>query len=190
MSGVRREVTVIGVVAAAIVGVSALVGVAWGLVAPTERLRVVQPGRAAVLTGESMHLFDGVGMFLCLGAVVGVLSVAAAWRVRSARGPVLGATVLVASGLGAAAMMFVGEGVAGLVHPRPTDPAVGAIIALPAEVGTVMALIVQPFIAALIMVFLAALHPRSDLGSDASGLLGDLIPVERDDDMVRVDTQY
>ncbi|MFC4123310.1 DUF2567 domain-containing protein [Nocardia rhizosphaerae] len=177
----RRELIGVGLVAAAVLASSAVAGVVWGMLAPTERLRVTQPGRAAVLTGESMHLFDAVGMFLCAGAVVAVLSVAAAWRVRAVRGPALVAGILLASGLGAAVMMWVGEAVALLRYPRPDDPPVGQIIALPAELGTPLALLVQPFLAALVLLFLAALHPRTDLGSGTAGLLGDLRPAASDD---------
>ncbi|MFF5036844.1 DUF2567 domain-containing protein [Nocardia salmonicida] len=178
----RREVVGVGIVVAAVLVASVAAGVVWGLLAPTERLRVTQPGRAAVLTGESLHLFDAVGMFLCIGAVVAVLSAVGAWRVRITRGPALVLGMLVASGLGAALMMWIGEWVAGVRHPRPDDPAIGQIIALPAEVGTDLALLVQPFLAALVLLFLAALHPSVDLGSGAGGLLGDLRPADFGDD--------
>lgn len=178
----RREVIGVGAVIVAVLAVSAAAGVVWGLLAPTERLRVTQPGRAAVLTGESMHLFDAVGMFLCIGAAVAVLTTIAAWRVRIVRGPALVLGLLFASALGAAIMMWMGEWVAGLRYPRPDDPPVGQIIALPAEIATDMALLVQPFLAALVLLFLAALHPATDLGSGAAGLLGDLRPADFDDD--------
>lgn len=177
----RRELIGVAGIAAGVLVASAVAGVVWGILAPTERLRVTQPGRAAVLTGESLHLFDAVGIFLCLGAVVAVLSAAAGWRVRSARGPALVVGVLLASGLGAAVMMWLGEAVAESRHPRPDDPAVGQIIALPVEIGTDLVLLVQPFLAALVLLFLAALHPRTDLGSGAVGLLGDLRPADLDD---------
>lgn len=178
----RREVVGVGIVMAVVLAASATAGVVWGLLAPTERLRVTQPGRAAVLTGESLHLFDAVGMFLCIGAVVAVLSAVGAWRVRIARGPALVLGVLLASGLGAALMMWIGEGVAGVRHPRPDEPVIGQIVALPAEVGTDLALLVQPFLAALVLLFLAALHPAADLDSGATGLLGDLRPADFADD--------
>ncbi|MEV0551341.1 DUF2567 domain-containing protein [Nocardia salmonicida] len=178
----RREAVGVGIVLAAVLVASVAAGVVWGLLAPTERLRVTQPGRAAVLTGESLHLFDAVGMFLCIGAVVAVLSAVGAWRVRITRGPALVLGMLVASGLGAALMMWIGEWVAGVRHPRPDDPAIGQIIALPAEVGTDLALLIQPFLAALVLLFLAALHPSVDLGSGAAGLLGDLRPADFGDD--------
>jgi MFS family permease len=178
----RREVVGVGIVVAAVLVASAVAGVVWGLLAPTERLRVTQPGRAAVLTGESLHLFDAVGMFLCIGAVVAVLSAVGAWRVRITRGPTLVLGMLFASGLGAALMMWVGEGIAGVRHPRPDDPVIGQIVALPAEVGTDLALLIQPFLAALVLLFLAALHPSVDLGSGAAGLLGDLRPADFGDE--------
>ncbi|MBC7302141.1 MAG: DUF2567 domain-containing protein [Nocardia sp.] len=174
----RREIIGVGIVAAVVLVASAVAGVVWGVLAPTERLRVTQPGRAAVLTGESMHLFDAVGMFLCIGAAVAVISAVGAWRVRIARGPALVLGVLLASGLGAALMMWIGEWVAGVRHPRPDDPVVGQIVALPAEIGTDLALLVQPLLAALVLLFLAALHPAADLNSGAAGLLGDLRPAE------------
>ncbi|MFD3747004.1 DUF2567 domain-containing protein [Nocardia sp. NPDC058633] len=179
----RREIVGVGVVMVAVLVTSAAAGVVWGLLAPTERLRVTQPGRAAVLTGESLHLFDAVGMFLCFGAVVAVVSAIGAWRIRIARGPTLVLGMALASGLGAALMMWIGEWVAGLRHPRPDDPAVGQIVALPAEVGTGLALLVQPFLVALVLLFLAALHPAVDLDSGAAGLLGDLRPVDFGDEV-------
>ncbi|MFC8385389.1 DUF2567 domain-containing protein [Nocardia sp. NPDC057272] len=178
----RREIVGVGIVMAVVLVASAAAGVVWGLLAPTERLRVTQPGRAAVLTGESLHLFDAVGMFLCFGAVVAVLSAVGAWRVRTTRGPALVLGMLLASGLGAALMMWIGEWVAGVRHPRPDDPAIGQIVALPAEVGTDLALLIQPFLAALVLLFLAALHPAVDLHSGAAGLLGDLRPADFGDE--------
>lgn len=178
----RRELIGVGIAAAVVLAASAVAGVVWGVLAPTERLRVTRPGRAAALTGESMHLFDAVGMFLCLAAVVAVLTAVAAWRVRGVRGPALVVGIVAASGLGAAVMMWIGEAVAAGRHPRPVDPAVGEIVALPAELGTHLALVVQPFLAAFLLLFLAALHPRTDLGSGAVGLLGDLRPRAYDDD--------
>ncbi|MGW6625203.1 DUF2567 domain-containing protein [Nocardia sp. NPDC055002] len=178
----RREIVGVGIVMAVVLVASAAAGVVWGLLAPTERLRVTQPGRAAVLTGESLHLFDAVGIFLCFGAVVAVLSAVGAWRVRTTRGPALVLGMLLASGLGAVLMMWIGEWVAGVRHPRPDDPAIGQIVALPAEVGTDLALLIQPFLAALVLVFLAALHPAVDLDSGAAGLLGDLRPADFGDE--------
>ncbi|WP_336086916.1 DUF2567 domain-containing protein [Nocardia sp. SSK8] len=177
----RREVIGVGVVVGLVLVAGAVAGVVWGVLAPTQRVRVTTPEKGIALTGESMHLFDGVAMFLCLGAVVAVLSVAAAWRVRGARGPALVVGLLAASGLGAAVMMWVGEWVAGMRHPRPDDPVVGQIVTLPAEVGTDLVLLVQPLLAALVLLFLAALHPRTDLGSGTTGLLGDLRPDGFDD---------
>lgn len=177
----RREVIGVGLVAGLVLVAGVVAGIVWGVLAPTQRLRVTTPEKGVPLTGESLHLFDGVAIFLCLGAVVAVLSVAAAWRVRGARGPALVVGLLAASGLGAAVMMWVGEWVAQVRHPRPDDPAIGQIVALPAEVGTDLVLLVQPLLAALVLLFLAALHPRTDLGSGTAGLLGDLRPAEFDD---------
>lgn len=153
------------IVAVALIVVSALGGIGWGLLAPTEQLFVVEPGRGAVLTGESVHQFDAVAMFVCFGAVAGVLSAVATWRWRSQRGPLLQIGLLAGSLIGAVVMARLGEQVAEWYHPRPHDPPVGQIVELPTEVGTWLALIVQPLLASLLVLFFAALNPSEDLGT-------------------------
>ncbi|WP_405162352.1 DUF2567 domain-containing protein [Nocardia sp. NBC_01499] len=173
--GFRREARAAVIVAVAVIVVSALGGVGWGLLAPTEQLFVVEPGRGAVLTGESAHQFDAVAMFVCFGAVTGLLTAVAAWRLRGARGPLLQIGLLVGSLIGAVVMARLGEQVAQWYHPRPHDPPIGQIVELPVEVGTWLALIVQPLIASLLVLFFAALSPSEDLGAGtpvASGSLG------------------
>ncbi|WP_245547959.1 DUF2567 domain-containing protein [Nocardia pneumoniae] len=163
--GLRSEVRAAAAVAVAVVAASAIGGIGWGLLAPTERLLVVEPGRGVALTGESAHQFDALAMFVLAGAVLGLLSAIAAWRWRSARGPLLQIGLLIGSGVGAAVMARVGEQVAEWLHPRPHDPPVGQIIALPIEVGSALALIVQPLIASFVLLFLAALNTSEDLGT-------------------------
>ncbi|WP_324198952.1 DUF2567 domain-containing protein [Nocardia amamiensis] len=164
-SRVGREVRAAAVVAVAVVVTSAIVGVGWALLAPTERLLVVEPGRGVALTGESAHQFDALALFALMGAVLGLLSALAAWRWRSARGPLLQIGLLIGSGVGAVAMAAVGEQIAEWLHPRPHDPPVGQIVALPIEVGSALALIVQPLIASFVLLFLAALNTSEDLGT-------------------------
>ncbi|WP_327114650.1 DUF2567 domain-containing protein [Nocardia sp. NBC_01730] len=164
-SGVRREMRAAAVIAVAVVVASAVGGVGWGWLAPTERLLVVEPGRGSVLTGESAHQFDAMALFLLAGAVLGLLSAIAAWRWRSARGPLLQIGLLIGSGVGAVVMARLGERVAEWLHPRPHNPPVGQIVALPIELGSTLALIVQPLVASLVMLFLAALSSSADLGT-------------------------
>ncbi|MER7454755.1 DUF2567 domain-containing protein [Nocardia beijingensis] len=164
-SSSRDEVRAAAVVAVAVVVASALAGVGWGLLAPTERLLVVEPGRGVALTGESAHQFDALALFVLVGAVLGLLGALAVWRWRSARGPLLQLGLLVGSGAGAVVLARVGEQVAEWSHPRPHDPPVGQIVTLPIDLGSDLALIVQPLIASLVMLFLAALSTSEDLGS-------------------------
>jgi hypothetical protein len=152
-------------VAVSVVIVSAIAGAGWGVLTPTERLLVVEQGRGVALTGESAHQFDALAMFLLAGAVLGLLSALAAWRWRSARGPLLQLGLLIGSAVGAVVMAGVGEQVAAWLHPRPNDPPIGQIVALPIELGSALALIVQPLIASFAMLFLAALSVSEDLGS-------------------------
>lgn len=175
-SGMRREVRAAVVIAVAVIVVSALAGVGWGLLAPTEQLFVVEPGRGAVLTGESGHQFDAVAMFVCFGAVVGVLSAVAAWRWRGVRGPLLLIGLLVGSLIGAVVMARLGEQVAQWYHPRPHDPPIGQVVELPTEVGTWLALVVQPLLASLLVLFFAALNSSEDLGAGTAVEAGSFDP--------------
>jgi hypothetical protein len=178
-AGVRRELRAALLIVAAVLAFSVLGGVVWGLLAPTEQLLVTQPGRGATLTGESLHQFDAVAIFVCIGAVVGLLSAAGVWRWRGVRGPILQIGLLIGSVVGAYAMSWVGELVAEWNHPRPDNPPVGQIVALPPELGSWLALIVQPLLASLVVLFLAALSPSEDLGTGFSGPIGEMRPVER-----------
>ncbi|MGQ4599877.1 DUF2567 domain-containing protein [Nocardia sp. R6R-6] len=171
--GMRREVRAAALVAVAVVAASALGGAGWGLLAPTERLLVVEAGRGVGLTGESTHQFDALALFVLGGAVLGLLSATAAWRWCSVRGPLLQIGLLIGSGAGAVVMARVGELVAESRHPIPHDPPVGQIIALPVEVGTALALIVQPLIASLVLLFLAALNTSDDLGTGRGLRMGE-----------------
>lgn len=177
--GLRREVGAALLVVAGVVCTGVIGGVIWGFVAPAEQLLVTQPGRGAALTGESVHQFDALAVFACFGAAIGVLSAAGAWRLRGARGPLLQVGVLLGSLLGAYAMRLVGEAVAEWQHPRPDDPAVGQIITIAPVLGSALALIVQPLIASVVMLFLAALSPREDLGTGFGGAFGSSRPVPR-----------
>nr|WP_232542199.1 DUF2567 domain-containing protein [Nocardia bovistercoris] len=165
---------VAGVVCTGVIG-----GVLWGVIAPAEQLLVTQPGRGSALTGESVHQFDALAIFACLGAAIGVVSAAGAWRLRTARGPLLQVGLLVGSLLGAFAMRLFGEAVAEWQHPRPDDPPVGQIITIAPVLGSALALIVQPLIASIVVLFLAALSPREDLGTGYTGAFGARGPVPR-----------
>ncbi|MGY4102194.1 DUF2567 domain-containing protein [Nocardia sp. R16R-3T] len=180
--GVRREVRAAGLIAVAVVLLSALGGVVWAFIAPTEQYLVVKaradgvPAKGAALTGESVHRFDALAIFVCIGAVLGVLTAIGVWRWRRARGPLPQLGLLIGSGAGAYVMAKVGEQIMRWQHPMPYDPAVGQIVRLPVEVGSWLVLIVQPLLASLIVLFLAALSPTEDLGTGLRGPFGDARP--------------
>ncbi|MEV6773102.1 DUF2567 domain-containing protein [Nocardia sp. NPDC051030] len=160
-----REVRAAAVVFAAVAVSSALAGVVWAFLAPAEQLLVVDPDRGSALTGESAHRFDAVAMYVLIGFVVAVLTVAAAWRWRRARGPVLLAGLLLGSGAGAVVMRWVGEAVAEQLHTRPAHPAIHSIVEFAPTVDGWAVLIVQPLIASLVVLILSALSTSDDLGS-------------------------
>lgn len=175
--GLSREVRSAAGVAGAVLLASALAGALWGLLAPTVRLLVLEPGQGSALTGESVHRFDALALFVLIGAVVGLLSAAAVWQLRRVRGPILLLGLLLSSIIGALVMIGFGEAVAQWDNPRPVDPPVGNVVAVAPEVDTWLALIVQPLVASLLMLVLVALSPTDDLGTGFRGALGDTRPV-------------
>ncbi len=152
--------------AGAVLLVSALGGVVWALLAPTEKIVVLEPGRGAALTGESAHRFDSLAVLVCIGAVVGLISAAAMWRLRRRRGPIMQCALLFASLAGAWLMSFCGEFVARRIHPRPVKPAVHTIVEFAPSITGWTALLVQPLVASLVILILAALSTSEDLGTD------------------------
>ncbi|WP_433193366.1 DUF2567 domain-containing protein [Nocardia sp. CA-107356] len=180
--GVRRELRAAALIAVGVLLVSMLGGVVWAVIAPTEQFLVVKaragavPAKGAALTGESAHQFDALAIFVCIGAVLGVLTAIGVWRWRRARGPLLQVGLLIGSVAGAYLMSKVGEQIMQWQHPMPHDPPVGQIVRLPVEVGSWLALIVQPLLASLIVLFLAALSSSEDLGTGFSGPFGDSRP--------------
>ncbi len=182
LSGVRHELRAAAIIAVGVVLLSVLGGVVWAFIAPTEQYLVVKaragavPAKGAKLTGESVHQFDALAIFVCIGAVLGVLTAIGVWRWRRARGPLLQLGLLIGSGAGAYVMAKVGAQIMKWQHPMPYDPSVGQIVRLPVEVGSWLALIVQPLLASLIILFLAALSPTEDLGTGFSGPFGDARP--------------
>ncbi|MGW4120457.1 DUF2567 domain-containing protein [Nocardia sp. NPDC004711] len=160
-----REVRAAAVVCTVLVAVSALAGVVWAFLAPAEQLLVVEPDRGTALTGESMHRFDALAIFVLIGIVLGVLGTAAAWRWRRARGPVLLSGILLGSLGGAFLMKVVGEVVAEQLHTRPQHPALHSIVDFAPAVEGWAALIAQPLAAAVVALLLTALSTSDDLGS-------------------------
>ncbi|MFF0612472.1 DUF2567 domain-containing protein [Nocardia tengchongensis] len=162
---VMREVRAAAVVCLALAAVSALAGVAWAHLAPAEQLLVVEPDRGTALTGESVHRFDALAIFVLIGIVLGVLGTVAAWRWRRVRGPVLLTGILLGSAVGAFLTKVVGEAVAEQRHVRPSHPPIHTIVEFAPSVEGWAALIAQPLAAAVVILLLAALSTADDLGT-------------------------
>ncbi|WP_280457592.1 DUF2567 domain-containing protein [Nocardia carnea] len=174
--GARKELRAAALLLAAVIVLSGTAGVVWGLVAPTELVLVVEPGRGATLVGESLHRFDALAMFAGLGAVTGVLSAAAGWRWRRMRGPTQLIGLLLGSAAGAWVMAWAGETVNAWDNPRPGDPPVGQIVSLPVGLESPLALLVQPLVAALVILILAGLSTTEDLGTGFMSPFGESRP--------------
>lgn len=149
------------------VAVSVLFGVVGGLVwaaaAPPEQFVVVDPGRGAALTGESLHRFDGIAMFVCISLVAGIVLPVALWTWTSVRGPVLFLGVFVGAALGSSAMLGVGIWVAGLIDPSSDNPPIGSVVSVAPGFESPLVLVVQPLLASLVVLLLAAMNPHDNL---------------------------
>lgn len=182
----RREVRAALGVLLAVLLVSALGGVLWAMLAPTERVVVVEPGRGAALTGESTHRFDAMALFVCIAIGAGVLTAAAVWRLRRVRGPIMQCALLFGSLVGAELMSWFGELVARWIHPHSSNPPLHTIVAMSPTVdgwrtlvdhwihsglsaGAWTVVLVQPLFAALVILLLAALSTSEDLGVSPAG---------------------
>ncbi|WP_051024516.1 DUF2567 domain-containing protein [Nocardia aobensis] len=152
-------------IVAAVLVVSIIGGGVWAMLAPTEKVFVVEPGSGMALTGESAHRFDAVAIFACVGLVTGLLSAAAVWRRRAIRGPIMLVSLLIGSLAGAWVMSWFGEQVARWIHPRSHNPPVHTVVELAPTVEGWTALLLQPLVAGLVVLLLSALSTSEDLGS-------------------------
>ena len=151
----------------AVCGVAGVVqGLIWAYLAPGMPYKVLADGRSAPLPTTSSYHFVSLALFCWLGIIAGVLIAVGAWRARAARGwPTL---LVVAGGSAAGGMIAWGLGL--LVAPG-TDPAsVGAapadsIVTAPPTTGTILAVLAQPAIAALVYTFLVAWNGQPDLAA-------------------------
>lgn len=149
--------------AAATVVVGILAGLLWAVVVPVERFAVVQPGLGAALTGESLHRFDSIALFVCIALVTGVVVPVAFWAWTRARGPVLYLGLFLGAAVGSAVMVGVGVGVTGLLHARPDDPAVGSLVDVAPGMQSPLVLLVQPLVTSLVVLLLTAMNPHDNL---------------------------
>lgn len=176
-SATVREVRAAAVLLAAVVLLSIVVGAIWGMLAPTRSYLVIEPDRPVPFTGENLHHFDALALFVCAGAATGLLSAVGAWRMRRMRGPIQVVGLVLGSGIGAVVMTWFGEIVAERRNPFPDELRVGEIVTEAPTVETWVALIVQPLTAALVMVFLAALSAGADLGTGFVSAFDDSRPL-------------
>ncbi len=137
----------------------------WAFLAPGVPYKVLADGRYGALPTTTSYHFVSLALFCWLGIVVGALVATGAWRARASRGWQM--FLLLVGGSAAGALIAWGLGL--LVAPG-TDPAsVGAssadsIVVAPPSTGTVLAVLAQPTVAALVYTFLAAWNGRPDLG--------------------------
>lgn len=154
---------ILAITIAVAVGVGALAGVCWALLAPAEHLVVLAPGRGAPSTGESLHRFDSVAIFLCITLVAGILLPVGFWTWTERRGPAMALGLVLGSFLGSATTLGLGVWMSGILHSRPDDPAVGSVVARAAGMESPLVLIVQALATSFVVLLLAAMNPHDNL---------------------------
>ena len=63
----RRTLRFVALVGGVTIALSAVGGLLWGFLAPSQQLLVVAQDRGATLTGESLHRFDALALFVLVG---------------------------------------------------------------------------------------------------------------------------
>ncbi|MGU3431448.1 DUF2567 domain-containing protein [Actinomycetes bacterium M1A6_2h] len=159
----------IPIAVAAVVVVSALAGVVWGILAPTEHLMVVEENRGILLTGESAHRFDALALFVCMSIGLGVVIGIGSWFAKAARGPAMTIALIASSLVGTVVAAGVGLAVGRWRHPHVTSPPVGDVVSFAPGLSTPVAVLAQPLVVALIVVVLASLSRSDDLRGDIDG---------------------
>jgi hypothetical protein len=142
-----------------------LQGLIWAFLAPGVPYKVLADGRYGALPTTSGYHYVSLALFCWLGIIAGALIAVGAWRARAARGWRMLLTL--AGGSFAGALIAWGLGL--LVAPG-TDPAsVGAssadsIVTAAPSTGTILAVLAQPAVAAVLYTFLVAWNGHPDLG--------------------------
>jgi len=140
-------------------------GLLWAFLAPGVPYKVLADGRYGALPTTSSYHYVSLALFCWLGILVGVLTAVGAWRFTAARGWRMQLTLIGGSLAGA----LIAWGLGLLIAPG-TDPAsVGAssadsIVTAPPATGTILAVLAQPAVAAVVYTFLVAWNGRPDLG--------------------------
>lgn len=158
-----RAGRVVPVVIGVSVVASILGGVLWGALAPAQQLLVVAHDRGAALTGESLHRFDALALFVLVSVALGFVLPVGWWQWRSERGPRLFAAILIGAVAGSVSAMWVGNAVVALRFPKSVDPPIGSIVTVASDISTPMVLIAQALTASVVVLLLAAMNPNDDL---------------------------
>ncbi|RIJ76368.1 DUF2567 domain-containing protein [Nakamurella silvestris] len=166
---------------AVVVAVGWVLGVAqafaWSRLAPGIENKVLANGNWGQMPTASAHAFTSVAIFSLLGLGIGIIGAMVVWQIRSLRGPIgLAALLVGALGGGAIAFVLAPHLVSG-VDPATVGPTGSEIMVIAAPVltvGTMTTLGKALFFAALIVVtaaaasfvytFAAFLSDRGDLG--------------------------
>jgi hypothetical protein len=155
--------------------VGVLVALLWWRIAPRLGFRVVAGGGAVPTVPEEEQFFGTDAWYVLLTLAVGLAAGAAAWWLRSLRGPAM----LVALGIGGLAGAAVAWRVGLLLAPAPTAAdfaQVGRVVYPALRLRATAALFVEPFVAVFVYLLHVCLSSRPDLGHPADQPVGEPSP--------------
>lgn len=140
-------------------------GFVWLAVAPGVAYKIYADGAYLALPTSSYHSFAGLAIFVLSGAAIGLVSAAAAWRVRAVRGTVVLLMLTAANAVGAAVAALIARLPSGAIDPAAVG-ATGAesIVSGAPILASPLAILAQPLLAALTYTALVAWDGRPGLG--------------------------
>jgi hypothetical protein len=150
---------------ASLVSLTALpLGWLWSRLAPAQ-MSIVQGDLSLVaLPTESQHRFDDLAAFVMLGVAAGLLVGAAAWLVRTRRGPLTAVGLAAGSLFAAWLALRMGVSFAHARYAQPSSLLPNIVVAVAPRIESTWVIVVQPLFAVLAYGLAAAANGQEDLG--------------------------
>jgi hypothetical protein len=127
---IRRSLVPYAGMVAAIVLAGLASGAVWAAIAPPARASSPVTNPPTFLPESDFHRFDDLAVFLLISLVAGLLTGAAVWLWRSARGPLIVLAAVLGALLGGLVAIAAGPAVAATLYPSPAHAAAGKITTL------------------------------------------------------------
>jgi hypothetical protein len=160
---VKRDLLPAVSVASTVALTGLLVGWLWSILAPAQRVILVD-GQQLPLLDESYHRFDDLILFVLIGLGMGLVVGGVVWMLRERRGPVIMIAAVLGSALAAWLAMKVGVSWAGSHYALSGTPANRSVFEQAPVLESTWVILAQPLATALAYGTLTAWNGMDDLG--------------------------